>query len=93
MAKSFETKAPEFCKFYLIKQLSYFLYNPLRVICQDNALTTKLSNWNMLNLSEIATEAFYCCRPSKLGWVLDSSNNLGDRWCEKDTDVAASIDS
>ena len=47
----------------------------------------------MLNLSEIATEAFYCCRPSKLGWVLDSSNNLGDRWCEKDTDVAASIDS
>ena len=44
MAKSFETNAPGFCKFYLINQLSYFLYNPWRVICQDNALTTKLSN-------------------------------------------------
>lgn len=35
----------------------------------------------MFNLSEIAIEAFYYCGPAKLAWDLDSSNNLGDRWC------------
>lgn len=53
-----QTKAPGFCKFYLISQLSCTHYNPQGFIYQDNALTTKLSIWNVFNISEIAIECF-----------------------------------
>lgn len=58
MPKSFQTKDPIFCKFYLISQLSYLRYNPYRLIHQNNALTIKLSNLNMFNLFGISIECF-----------------------------------